>query len=61
MKFYSNTILAPLNKNEIRNLTSVVSETLPAKQNKAPKKIFTAAELWMINKRRRERPMRRFF
>lgn len=61
MKFQSNTLLAPISKANVKNLTSIVNETLDVNiHSKKQTKIFSAAELWMIRKQRRTFRTRRF-
>ena len=60
MKKQSNTLFAQLGENEVTNLTSIVRETLAfGLTAAAPKKVFTAAELWNIQRQKRNFVQRR--
>ena len=60
MKKQSNTLFAQLGENEVNNLTTIVSETLAfGFQVPAPKKVFTAAELWNIQRQKKSFVQRR--
>jgi len=53
MKTESNNLLESLNNNEIKVLTSEVKETVCKNFNKERKRIFSVAEYWDIQRRRR--------
>ena len=53
MKFQSNRLLESLTENEIRDLTSEVKETLATEAVNEKKKVFSAAQLWDIYRRRK--------
>ena len=60
MKKQSNTLFAQLGKNAVNNLTTIVSETLAfGLKEPAPKKVFTAAELWNIQRQKKSFVQRR--
>lgn len=53
MKTQSNILLKSLNNNEIKILTSELEETVCKNFKKDRKRIFSAAEYWDIQRRRR--------
>lgn len=60
MKKHSNTVFSLLSLDEKITLTSSVEETLAEGFTPPRKKIFTEAELWNIQRRRRAMLQRRF-
>jgi hypothetical protein len=52
MKTQNENTLVNLNNTEIKNLTSIVEETLAVKVETMPiaKKLFTAVDLWKIQR-----------
>ncbi len=60
MKKQSTTLFAQLGEQAVTNLTTIVDETLAfGLATAAPKKVFTAAELWNIQRQRRSFVQRR--
>jgi hypothetical protein len=53
MKLQSNNLLEKLNATDIKFLTIEVKETLDKSFKKERKRIFSAAELWDIQRRRK--------
>jgi hypothetical protein len=53
MKLQSNNLLENLTINELKILTSEVKETVVANFEKERKKIFSAAQLWDIQRRKK--------
>ncbi|HEU5052457.1 MAG TPA: hypothetical protein VFT78_05055 [Hanamia sp.] len=53
MKLESNNLLEKLNQTEIKILTTEVKETVDKNFKPVKKRIFSAAELWDIHRRRR--------
>jgi hypothetical protein len=60
MKKHSNTLFSTLSLEERVNLTSTVDETLAEGFPPPRQRIFTAAELWNIQRQRRSIVQRRF-
>lgn len=60
MKIQSNNFLEKLSKTEVGNLTITVRETLALNFKKNSDKIFSAAELWNIQRNRKGFNRRRF-
>ena len=61
MKKNSATFLARLGENDINKLATIVDETLAADFHPAtPKRSFSAAELWNIQRQRKAHVQRRF-
>jgi Holliday junction resolvase-like predicted endonuclease len=65
MKMQTQGLLLPLNKEEMINLTTEVKEVLATGviktwSKKSNKKIFSAAELWNIQRNQKARVQRRF-
>ena len=61
MKKQSTTLLAQLDRAAVTSLTSIVNETLAMDlQVAAPKKVFTAAELWNIQRQKKSMVQRRY-
>lgn len=50
MKRQSKTLFASISTNQLDHLTSVVNETLATGFNHPKDKIFTAADLWKIQR-----------
>ncbi len=53
MKTQSNNLLETLNNNDLKILTSEVKETVCKDFKKGRKRIFSAADYWHIQRRRR--------
>ncbi|MGN6532665.1 MAG: hypothetical protein ACTHK0_13055 [Ginsengibacter sp.] len=53
MKLQSNNLLESLTRNEFKILTAEVKETLATNFKKEKKRIFSAAEYWDIQRRRK--------
>ena len=53
MKLQSNNLLEQLTGNEIKTLTSQVKETVAKDSKKSKKRIFSAAEVWAIQRRKK--------
>ncbi|MEO8824066.1 MAG: hypothetical protein ABI366_10885 [Ginsengibacter sp.] len=53
MKLQSNHLLENLTTSEIKGLTLVVKETVAKEFKKDRKRIFSAAQLWDIQRRKR--------
>lgn len=53
MKLQSNNLLENLTKTELKILATEVKETVAVNFNKERKKIFSAAQLWDIQRRRK--------
>ncbi|MEO5892398.1 MAG: hypothetical protein ABIQ31_19270 [Ferruginibacter sp.] len=60
MKKQSNNLFAAISTQMVENLTTVVKETLATGFNQPKGKIFTAADLWNIQRQNRSRTQRRF-
>ena len=61
MKIQTKTFLVSLNKNELTALANEVKETIAFSfETAAPKKLFTAADFWKVQKMRKERNGRKF-
>ena len=64
MKFKSNNtknLLESLTNNEIKNLTIEVRETIAQEFKKEKKRIFSAADLWNIQRQKRNLLGRRLY
>jgi hypothetical protein len=61
MKLSSNNLLETLTVPQLENLTFQVKETLDISRRKQNEKIFSAADLWDIQRRRKYNSGRRFF
>lgn len=59
MKILLNGLLEPLSNSEVKNLTSEVNETLGTNFKNEKSKIFSSAELWDIQRRRKNISNRR--
>jgi hypothetical protein len=53
MKLQSNKLLENLTRTELKNLTTEVKETVFINLKKERKRIFSAAQLWDIQRRRK--------
>jgi hypothetical protein len=53
MKLQSNNLLENLTKTELKFLTTEVKETVAANFKKERKRIFSAAQLWDIQRRKK--------
>lgn len=60
MKLQSNNLLENLTKGEIKILTTEVKETVANEFKKEKKRIFSAAEFWDIQRRKRNLYSKRF-
>ncbi len=60
MKLQSNNLLESLTKNEIKSLTIEVRETVDKTSAKGRKRIFSAANFWDIQRRKRNLYSKRF-
>jgi len=59
MKLQSNNLLDNLTKTELKNLTTEVRETVFVNFKKERKRIFSAAQLWDIQRRKKTLFMQR--
>jgi len=53
MKLQSNHLLENITTSELKDLTQVVKETVALEFKKEKRRIFSAAQLWDIHKRKR--------
>ncbi|MFN8247954.1 MAG: hypothetical protein U0T68_03275 [Ferruginibacter sp.] len=60
MKMQSNTLLKKISSLELTVLTSQVKETITTEFYKTSEKVFSAAELWNIQRQRKNFTRRRF-
>ncbi len=60
MKKQSTSLFGDINREELKNLTNVVKETLGLGLTQSNKRMFSAAELWDIQRRKRTFTTRRF-
>lgn len=60
MKLQSNILLENLTVEEIKNLVTTTQETIAHDLRKSKKRIFTAAEFYQIQKRKRRFSIRRY-
>ncbi len=60
MKMQSNTLLQKISSLELNDLTSQVKETIATEIYKTTGKVFSAAELWNIQRQRKSFARRRF-
>lgn len=60
MKKQSTSLFSTMSKEQIENLTAIVSETLATGYNLPPAKKFTTADLWNIQRQGKTRTQRRF-
>ena len=62
MKRQSTTLFINLSENDVKNLTTVVAETLATNLLQEKQKVFSAAELWNIQRQKKAvRSSRRLF
>jgi hypothetical protein len=54
MKLYSNNLLENLTKDELKNLTLEVKETMAKEFKNEKKRIFSVAQYWDIQRRKRK-------
>ncbi|MEO6548234.1 MAG: hypothetical protein ABIN94_09550 [Ferruginibacter sp.] len=59
MKTQSNSLFSNISKQQMGELTNVVKETLASSQYESQTKIFTAADLWNIQRMGFRRTQRR--
>jgi hypothetical protein len=60
MKTQSTSFLVQLNQKELSGLQTIINETIAYENVMENRKSFTAADLWNVQKRRKERNARRF-
>ncbi len=60
MKLYSNNLLQNLTKDELKNLTIEVQETMAKEFKNEKKRIFSVAQYWDIQRRKRNFNSKRF-
>ena len=60
MKKQSNTLFTGISKEQVENLTTIVKETIVVGYNQAQTKLFTAADLWNIQRQKKGFSQRRF-
>ncbi|MGN6266185.1 MAG: hypothetical protein ACTHM5_10960 [Ginsengibacter sp.] len=60
MKLYSNNLLENLTKDELKNLTLEVKETMAREFKNEKKRIFGVAQYWDIQRRKRNFNSKRF-
>ena len=60
MKRQSNTPFAQISSEDLRNLITIVKETVATCTNINSEKTFTAAELWNIQRQKKSLYKRRF-
>ncbi|HZW65131.1 MAG: hypothetical protein ACTHM7_16565 [Ginsengibacter sp.] len=60
MKLYSNNLLENLTKDELKNLTLEVKETMAKEFKNEKKRIFSVAQYWDIQRRKRNFNSKRF-
>jgi hypothetical protein len=60
MKLQSNKLLENLTNEEIKSLTLQVNETVAKDRNNEKKRIFSAADFWDIQRRKRNLLTKRF-
>lgn len=61
MKLQSNNLLENLTRTELKILTTEVKETVCAHFKNERKKIFSAAQLWDIQRRRKNLSSQKFY
>ena len=61
MKLQSNRILESLSLEDVKNLTKEVKETLCSDFKNNGRKIFSSAELWKIQRERKNIVSRKFY
>lgn len=60
MKRQSNLFFGQIDKEEILKLTNIVRETIAVPEKQIDEKIFSAADLWNIQRQKRNFLQRRF-
>lgn len=60
MKLYSNNLLENLTKDELKNLTLEVKETMAKEFKNEKKRIFSVGQYWDIQRRQRNFNSKRF-
>ncbi|HKO79065.1 MAG TPA: hypothetical protein VJU78_01660 [Chitinophagaceae bacterium] len=55
MKKQSTSLLTQISTEEVKNLTSIVKETIATDLTNPKRKIFTASDLWNIQRQRKNR------
>jgi hypothetical protein len=60
MKLYSNNLLENLTKDELKNLTIEVQEKMAKEFKNEKKRIFSVAQYWDIQRRKRNFNSKRF-
>jgi hypothetical protein len=60
MKLYSNNLLENLTKDELKNLTLEVKETMAKEFKNEKKRIFSVAQYWDMQRRKRNFNSKRF-
>lgn len=60
MKKQSTTLFTQLSKDVVNNLTTIVSESLAKNYSSEQSKVFSAADLWNIQRQKRALVQRRF-
>ena len=60
MKLYSNNLLENLTKDQLKNLTLQVKETMAKEFKNEKKRIFSAAQYWDMQRRKRNFTSKRF-
>jgi hypothetical protein len=60
MKKQSNILFNGISKEQVENLTTIVKETIVAGYTQAQTKLFTAADLWNIQRQKKGFGQRRF-
>jgi len=61
MKLQSNNLLENQTRTELKNLTTEVKETVFVNFKKERKKIFSAAQLWDIQRRKKNLNSQKFY
>jgi hypothetical protein len=61
MKLQTNKLLENLTRTELKNLTTEVKETVFVNFKKERKRIFSAAQLWDIQRRRKNISSQKFY
>jgi len=60
MKKTNNTLLLQISGEQVKNLTTVVNETIAFDTHENSNKVFTAANLWNIQRNKKTVNSRRF-
>ncbi|MEO6722232.1 MAG: hypothetical protein ABIN67_17830 [Ferruginibacter sp.] len=61
MKKQTTILFAQLGQVHVQTLTTIVKETLALDYRPAQSKVFTAAELWSIQRQKKASSQRRFY